>query len=114
MTLDSKSPDCACKCSRCGAIITKDRDADLAEIMKILEVVPTRAEAPNANVCRAALKSTFGSRRARYLIDSLLEDRTVPATKAYCRRHIMMIDRKPLRPKIHDPEEPPNHQSSEL
>ena len=107
MTLDTKSPECACKCSKCGASITKDRDADLAEILKVLEVVPTRAEAPNAHVCRAALKSTLGSKRTRYLIDSLLEDRIVPATKAYCRRHIMMLDREPLKPKIHDPEEPP-------
>ena len=45
MTLDTKSPECACKCSKCGASITKDRDADLAEILKVLEVVPTRAEA---------------------------------------------------------------------
>ena len=107
MTLDTKSPECVCKCPKCGASVTKDRDADLADILKVLEVAPTRAEAPNAHVCREALKSTFGSKRTQYLIDILLEDRIVPATKAYHRRHIMMLDREPLRPKIHDPEEPP-------
>ena len=106
MMLDTKSPECACKCSKCGASVTKDRNADLTDILEVLEVVPTRAEAPNAHVCRAALKSSLGSKRTRYLIDSLLEDRIVPATKTYCRRHIMMLDREPLRPKIHDPETP--------
>ena len=104
MTLDT--PECACKCSKCGASVTKDRNADLTDILEVLEVVPTRAEAPNAHVCRAALKSSLGSKRTRYLIDSLLEDRIVPATKTNCRRHIMMLDREPLRPKIHDPETP--------
>ena len=93
MTLDTKSPECACKCPKCGASVTKDRDADLADILKVLEVVPTRAEAPNAHVCRAALRSTYGSKRTQYLIDGVLDDRIVPATRAYCRRHIMMLDR---------------------
>ena len=102
MTLDSKNLACTSPgstCSKCGAATTKDRDTELNDILQVLEIVPTRADAPNAHVCRAILKNTFGSKRGRYLIESFLEDKVVPGTKAYYRRHIMMIDRKPLGPK---------------
>ena len=100
MTLDSKNLACTLPgstCSKCGAATTKDRDTELNDILQVLEIVPTRADAPNAHVCRAILKNTFGSKRGRYLIDRFLEDKVVPGTKAYNRRHIMMIDRRPLR-----------------
>ena len=72
MTLDSKNIDCASSgstCSKCGAVTTKDRDTELNDILQVLEVVPTRADAPNAHVCRAVLKNTFGSKRGRCLTE---------------------------------------------
>ena len=85
-------------CSRCGAIVPTPSKAALEEdLFKVLEVSPDRASAPNAKVCREALKVKYGSKRGRELIDSLLSDRVVPATKAYHRRHLMFLGKQPLR-----------------
>ena len=89
-------PDCA-KCSRCGASMYAS-EGDREDILKVLETVHSRADAPNTNVCRNALRNAFGSKRARFLIDTLLEDRVISATKAYHRRHVLMLNRQPLRP----------------
>ena len=66
--------------------------ANLEHLLQVLEVAPTRAEAPNANVCRAALKAQHGPKRAKQLIDLLLKDRIITATKTYPRRHVMLFD----------------------
>ncbi len=83
-------------CAKCGAPVTAT-PPDLEDVLRILEVSPTRTDAPNANICRAALKSEYGPKRARQLIDSLLLDRVVPGTKAYHRRHVMFLDKRPMR-----------------
>ena len=83
-------------CAKCRAPVTPSPQ-DLEHVLLILEVSPTRADAPNANICRAALKSEYGPKRARQLVDLLLVDRVVPATKAYNRRHLMFLDNQPLR-----------------
>ena len=86
------------KCSKCGTPV-EPKSEDLADILNVLEVVSTRAEAPNARVCRAVLKETYGVKRGRQLIDLLLEDHVIPGTIAYNKRHIMLLNKQPLRPK---------------
>ncbi len=96
-------------CSKCGASI-EATSGDLEDVLRVLEIAPTRAEAPNASVCRATLKEKYGSKRAKQLIEVLLEDRVIPATKAYHRRHLMQLNKKPLKPKISVPQEEPIRQ----
>ena len=85
-------------CARCRACInTTSKDALRDDLWKVCEVSPDRASAPNAKVCRAALKAQFGSKRGRELIEDILSDRVVPGTKAYDRRHLMFLDKQPLR-----------------
>ena len=85
-------------CTKCGALVPAPSKAVLEEdLFKVLEVSPDRASAPNATVCREALKGKYGSKRGRELIESLLSDRVVPATKAYHRRHLMFLGKQPLR-----------------
>ena len=79
--------------------------ADLEHLFQVLEVAPTRAEAPNANVSRAVLKASHGPKRAKQLIDLLLKDRVIPATKSYPRRHVMLLEKQPMRPKKLIPQE---------
>ena len=107
MTTEShdNNPNCT-TCSKCGSSI-EAKSEDLADVLRVLEIVSSRAEAPNANICRTILKERYGSKRARHLIDVLLEDRVIPATKAYHRRHVMLFDKKPLKPKISVPQEEP-------
>ena len=95
MTLTCSKP---AKCTKCGAT-EEPKPEDLADILNVLEVVSTRAEAPNACVCRAVLKQTYGAKRGKQLIDLLLEDHVIPGTIAYNRRHIMLLNKQPLRPK---------------
>ena len=83
-------------CAKCCAPVSATPQ-DLDDVLRTLEVSPTRADAPNANICRAALKSEYGPKRARQLVNLLLLDRVVPATKAYNRRHLMFLDKQPLR-----------------
>ena len=91
-------------CARCGAPVPTPNKAALeADLMRVLEVAPSRLEAPNATICRAALNSKYGSTRARQIVDFLLKDKVVPATKAYHRRHLMFLNKQPLRLK-HLPE----------
>ena len=100
-------------CSKCGALVPTLSKAALEEdLFKVLEVSPDRAAAPNATTCRAALKSEFGSKRAREIVDSLLEDKVVPATKAYHRRHVMFLDKRPLRPIQPPSEEGPTRSTN--
>ena len=85
-------------CAKCRARISApSKDALREDLWKVCEVSPDRASAPNAKVCRAALKAQFGSKRGRELIEDLLSDRVVPGTKAYSRRHLMFLDKQPLR-----------------
>jgi hypothetical protein len=100
--------DCT-KCSKCGSTRTATNE-DLADVLTVLEIAPTRAEAPNASVCRASLNEKYGSKRAKELIEILLEDRVIPATKAYHRRHVMLFDKKPLKPKKSVPQDEPIRQ----
>ena len=93
---NTDNTDCA-KCSRCGASMYAS-DGDIDDILKVLETVHSRADAPNANVCRNAIRNAFGAKRARFLVNALLEDRVISATKAYHRRHVLMLNRQPLRP----------------
>ena len=83
-------------CAKCRAPVTSTAQ-DLDDVLRILEVSPTRTEAPNADICRAALKCAYGPKRARQLVDLLLLDRVGPATKAYHRRHLMFVDKHPIR-----------------
>lgn len=83
-------------CAKCRAPVTATPQ-DLEDVLRILEISTTRADAPNANICRSALKSEYGPKRARQLVDLLLLDKVVPATKAYNRRHVMFLDNQPLR-----------------
>ena len=98
-------------CSKCGTCIEASK-ADLDDVHQVLEVAPTRADAPNANICRAALKAKHGPKRAKQLIDMLLKDKVIPATKAYPRRHVLLLDQKPLRPKKHISQEELTQQTS--
>ena len=83
-------------CAKCCAPVSATPQ-DLDDVLRTLEVSPTRADAPNANICRAALKSEYGPKRARQLVDLLLLDRVVLATRAYNRRHLMFLDKQQLR-----------------
>jgi hypothetical protein len=105
-----QNPKCT-TCVQCGANM-EATSGDLEDVLRVLEIAPTRAEAPNASVCRATLKEKYGSKRAKQLIDLLLEDRVIPATKAYHRRHMMLLDRKPLKPKTDAPQEEPIPQTN--
>ena len=99
-------------CSKCGRCV-QATSADVEHLFQVLEVAPTRAEAPNANVCRAALIASHGPKRARQLIDLFLQDRIIPAAKAHPRRHVMLLDRQPLRPKKLTPQEEPTQQTNQ-
>ena len=99
-------------CSTCGACV-QATIADLEDVLQVLEIAPTRADAPNANVCRAALKAQHGPKRAKQLIDLLLEDRIIPATKTYPRRHVMLLEKQPMRPKKLTPQEELTQQTNQ-
>ena len=101
-------------CAKCRArICAPSKDALQEDLWKVCEVSPDRASAPNAKVCRAALKARFGSKRRRELIEDLLSDRVVPGTKAYDRRHLMFLDKQPLRLIQQPPEEDAVRSSNE-
>ena len=85
-------------CAKCQARCHATEE-DLDAVMQVLEVAPTRADAPNASVCRAALKSRYGPKKAKRLKDLLLTDRVIPGTKQYHRRHVMFLGKQPL--KVH-------------
>ena len=72
-------------------------EEDLDAVMRVLEVASTRADAPNASVCRAALKYRYGPKRAKRLKDLLLTDRVIPGTKQYHRRHVMFLGKQLLK-----------------
>ena len=99
-------------CSKCGGCV-QATSADVQELLQVLEVAPTRAEAANANVCRAVLRASYGPKRARQLIDLFLQDRIIPAAKAHPRRHVMLLDRQPLRPKKLTPQEELTQQTNQ-
>ena len=100
------TPQAEMLCAKCAARISATSEDALRErLFQILEISPDRTSAPNAKICRTALKARLGSKQARELIDRLLTDRVVPATKAYHRRHMMFIDKKPLRLLQQPPEE---------
>ena len=99
-------------CSKCGGCM-QATSADLEHLFQVLEVAPTRAEAPNAIVCRAALKAQHGPKRAKQLIDLLLKDRIIPATKTYPRRHVMLLEKQPMRPKKLIPQEELTQQTNQ-
>ena len=83
---------CAKRQARCHAT-----EEGLDAVMHVLEVASTRADAPNASVCRAALKSRYGPQKATRLKELLLADRVIPGTtKQYHRRHVMFFDKHPL------------------
>ena len=53
-------------CARCGGPLPAlDKDALKEDVFKVLEVADARKDAPNANICRKALKAKFGSKRTR-------------------------------------------------
>ena len=90
--MDQEANLCA-KCqARCHAT-----EEDLDAVMQVLEVAPTRADAPNASVCRVALKSRYGPQKAKRLKELLLTDRVIPGTKQYHRRHVMFLGKQPLK-----------------
>ena len=99
-------------CSKCGGCM-QATSADLEHLFQVVEVAPTRAEAPNATVCRAALRASHGPKRAKQLIDLFLKDQIIPATKAYPRRHVMLFDKQPLRPKKLTPHDEPTQQTNQ-
>ena len=77
----------------------EDQDA----VLQVLEVAPTRADAPNTSVCRAALKSRYGPKQANMLKGLLLADNVVPGTKQYHRRHVMFLGKEPLKVQSRSP-----------
>ena len=86
-------------CVKCGGPMPAiDKDALREDVFKVLEAADTRKDAPNANICRGALKAAYGPKHTREIVDSLLRDKVVPATKAYHRRHMMFLDKQPLKP----------------
>ena len=91
-------------CSKCGGCM-QATSADLEHLFQVVEVAPTRAEAPNADVCRAALKAQHGPKRTKQPIDLLLKDRIIPATKTHSGRHVMLLEKQPTRPKKLIPQE---------
>ena len=93
-------------CSQCGAPLTAPNRAALeADLLHVLEISPSRKEAPNVSVCKIALKARHGRARAKEIIKFLLVDRVVPATKQYNRRHLLFLNKQPLRLKQCDEEE---------
>ena len=85
-------------CSKCGQLCPAEAvNVCLRDILQVLEPVANRADAHNSCICRAALKRKFGSKRARLLVDFMLEDRVIAATKTCSRRHVMMLDKQPLK-----------------
>ena len=76
-----------------------DQQDCLGQSMQVLEITENRVDAPNAKVCRSALKEKLGSKRARYLIDKFLQDKVINATKLYPRRHIIQLQNQPLKLK---------------
>ena len=89
-------------CAMCDSCIKADLEDCLKDILQVLEPATTRQYAPDASICRMKLKTTFGSVRGRYLVDRLLTDRVVPGTKLYPKRHIMFLNKEPM--KLRDPE----------
>ena len=79
-------PNCMC-----------DKQDCMNAILQVLDFAETRADAPNATDCRSELKKEFGSKLGRYLIEKYLQDKVIPATKLYPRRHIMQLQNQPMK-----------------
>ena len=86
-------------CKKCGCSLREPTETELQEVLEVLDFAPSREKTPNACVCRQALRDAYGNKRARALIELALREVTWAGTKAYPRRHVMLLEKRPLMPK---------------
>ena len=62
-------------CINCGHSSEQALKVCIDEVLQVLVPAVDYCDAPNASVCRAALKETYGSKRGRQLVELALEDK---------------------------------------
>ena len=84
------------RCVNCGHSSQQALQKCIDEVLQVLTPAASDCDAPNASVCRTALKDKYGSKRGRQLIELVLEDRIVVAMGEHPRRRILTLNKNPL------------------
>ena len=85
------------KCANCGHSTQQALKSCIDEALQVLVPAAGYYDTPNTAVCRGALRKKYGSKRARELIGLVLEDRIIDAKGEQPRRHIMLLNKHPLK-----------------
>ena len=85
------------KCVNCGHSSQQALQVCIDEVLQVLIPAVDYCDAPNASVCRAALKARYGSKRGRQLVELVLEDKIRGAFGGHPRRHVMTLNNNPLK-----------------